>query len=393
MRKALVDGMDKVTVQRIWRGIERRRDMSILAGQPRPTLRLVALGAVATTALLAVVIQLGETGAGPLRLVDGSDLAVLTQPPDDPRPFALNDGSNIAIHGDARLEALCNTGRDFVSRLAGGSATFDVRPGGPRHWTVQCGPATVEVDGTRFGVECAGSHARVSVERGVVRVRGEGVRLHTAEAQRTGEVKLTAGDSIEIGGVLPAAPVGTSAGIAPVVAASVGPGAAGAASVGPASAGAVASASAAHVSSSSPEPKDELVLAVSQTAPQGDAVAHLLGVADRARLGGHANDAIAPLGRIVSEHPDDPRAALASFMLGRVELDTLGDPAKAARAFGQAIALGLSRGLLEDAYARLVEARARAGDAEGAHRAAADYAARFPHSARSAAVARWAGGP
>ncbi len=136
-----------------------------------------------------------------------------------------------------------------------------------------------------------------------------------------------------------------------------------------------------------------MALAVSQTAPQGDAVAHLLGVADRARLAGHADDAIVPLRRIVSEHPGDPRAALASFMLGRVELDTLEDPAKAALAFSQAIALGLSRGLLEDAYARLVEARARAADAEGARKAAADYAARFPYGARSAAVARWAGGP
>ncbi len=199
MRKALVDGMDKVAVQRIWHGIEGQRDMSIVRRPRESKLRWVALGAVAT-ALLAIAVWRHQ--AGPLHLIDGSDVAVLTQQPDDPRPFALDDGSNIAIHGDARLEALRNNGRAFVSRLAGGSATFDVRPGGPRHWSVQCGPATVEVVGTRFGVECAGSHARVNVERGVVRVRAKGVRSRTAEAERDGEVELTAGESIEIGGVL-----------------------------------------------------------------------------------------------------------------------------------------------------------------------------------------------
>src|SRR5260370_10813721 len=261
MRKALVDGMDKVAVQRIWHGIEGQRDMSIVRRPRESKLRWVALGAVAT-ALLAIAVWRHQ--AGPLHLIDGSDVAVLTQQPDDPRPFALDDGSNIAIHGDARLEALRNNGRAFVSRLAGGSATFDVRPGGPRHWSVQCGPATVEVVGTRFGVECAGSHARVNVERGVVRVRAKGVRSRTAEAERDGEVELTAGESIEIGGVLPmpAASVGASAGVAPA-----GPASALAAPLAPASPGAVANASAAHVSSSSAHPRDELALAGSLTAP------------------------------------------------------------------------------------------------------------------------------
>lgn len=384
MRKALVDGMDKVSVQRIWRGIEQRRDMAILAGPRRPTLPWVALGAVAAGILLVIAIRRGETAAGPLHLIDGSDLALLVPHPDDSRPFALDDGSNITLHGDARLEALHNSGRAFVSRLAGGSATFDVRPDGPRRWFIQCGPATVEVIGTRFDVECEGSRARVNVERGVVHVRGVGVRGRTAQAESDGEVKLTAGESIEIGGVVPAASV---------VSASLGVAPAGAASVGPASADSVASTSSASPASSiAQEPKDEVALALARTTPRGDTVAQLLGVADRARLAGHADDAVAPLRRIVSEHPDDPRAALASFMLGRVELDTLGDAAKAAQAFGQAIAVGLSRGLLEDAYARLVEARARAGDAEGARRAAADYAARFPHGARSSAVAQWTSG-
>jgi hypothetical protein len=80
-------------------------------------------------------------------------------------------------------------------------------------------------------------------------------------------------------------------------------------------------------------------------------------------------------------------------MLGRVELDALGDPARAAEAFRRAITLGIPQGLLEDVYARLVEACARAGEREAARQAAAEYHARFPEGSRAAAIARWASGP
>jgi transmembrane sensor len=102
---------------------------------------------------------------------------------------------------------------------------------------------------------------------------------------------------------------------------------------------------------------------------------------------------LAPLRRILEEHPDDPSASLAAFTLGRVQLDALGDAADAADSFAWALALRVPPGLEEDAYVRLVEARERAGDRAGARRAAEEYRVRFPHGALSHEVSRWVDAP
>jgi len=93
---------------------------------------------------------------------------------------------------------------------------------------------------------------------------------------------------------------------------------------------------------------------------------------------------------VVSEHASDPRTPLAAFTLGRLQLDALGHPAQAASAFTQAIALGLPQSLQEDAYARLVQAQSRAGNAAGARAAAQQYEQRFPSGKRLDEVRRWA---
>jgi hypothetical protein len=122
-------------------------------------------------------------------------------------------------------------------------------------------------------------------------------------------------------------------------------------------------------------------------------VADLLAVADVARLSGHPIDAVAPLARVLTDHRTDPRAPLAAFTLGRVQADTIGNPAAAAQAFALAIVLGLPAGLVEDAYARLVETRAHAGDRAGARAAAAAYRERFPDGVHAAAIDAWTAVP
>jgi transmembrane sensor len=124
-------------------------------------------------------------------------------------------------------------------------------------------------------------------------------------------------------------------------------------------------------------------------ASQDATLDELLALADVARISGHPKDAVAPLSRASAAH--GARAALAAFTLGRVELDSLQDAPPAAHAFARAIALGLPDGLIEDAYVRLVESRARSGDAAGAKAAANEYRARFPSGTRSSAMDRWTG--
>ncbi len=107
-------------------------------------------------------------------------------------------------------------------------------------------------------------------------------------------------------------------------------------------------------------------------------VADLLVLADVARLSGHAAEAVAPLERILREFPGDPQAPLAALALGRLELDTLDRPAKAATALNLALSLGVPHSLREDVRTRLVEAYARAGNRAAARAAAAAYLREYP---------------
>src|SRR6185295_15190288 len=118
-------------------------------------------------------------------------------------------------------------------------------------------------------------------------------------------------------------------------------------------------------------------------------VEQVLALADVARFSGHPADAVAPLRRVMSQYASDPRAPLAAFTLGRLELDQLGNPTAAAEAFERSIALHLSDALLEDAYIRLIEARARSGDRHAAHEAWAAYHERFPNSTRRLDADQW----
>ena len=120
-----------------------------------------------------------------------------------------------------------------------------------------------------------------------------------------------------------------------------------------------------------------------------DDVADLLALADVARLTGHPNEALKPLRQIVGGHAEDPRSAMAAFTLGRVLLDSLGNPVQAGFAFERAIALKLPSSLAEDAQARLVEAHARAGAVVQARAAANVYRARYPAGRRLTDVNHW----
>ena len=122
-----------------------------------------------------------------------------------------------------------------------------------------------------------------------------------------------------------------------------------------------------------------------------DRMEDLLLAGDVARLSGHPDAAVAQLARAVERHPDDPRAPLAAFTLGRVHLEDLGSPRDAAQAFAHARALAPSGPLAEDALAREVEAWSRAGETETARARAVTYGERYPKGRRAHAVRRFGG--
>lgn len=103
-----------------------------------------------------------------------------------------------------------------------------------------------------------------------------------------------------------------------------------------------------------------------------------MAAADEARREGRDQEAAAILER-ASALRGDPAAGLAAFTLGRLELDALRRPARAARAFSLALDLRLPPRLREDAAARLVEAHVAAGDTRAAAAAADAYLRDYPN--------------
>lgn len=367
VRKVLRSGLDDLAAGRIWRRLEQRRAASARVRRRAGTWAASLAALLAFGVALLVLRHPGET-PGALRLVGGPELTGMSAPATAPRSFAFSDGSRVGLGPGGRLDVAENDGKALVAILAPGTARFDVQPGGPRRWTIECGLATVEVVGTSFVLDREPGRLHVAVERGVVLVRGDRV---PDRIQR-----LTQGQSLDV--TDPPPDVSPPAPEPPP---------------GPAPPVPDARAKWRDLARRGDYSTAYRVLGADgvREVTKSGAVADLLAVADVARLSGHPSDALAPLRRIVSDDPHDPGAPVAAFTLGRVELDALGDPANAADAFAEAIALGVPEGLVEDAYARLVEARSKAGDAAGARRAAAQYGERFPGGARTAAVQRWAG--
>jgi len=323
--RAIGGDADEVKVARMWAGIGARR-----AARARRT-GVVRVVAVLAAAALVVLVALSLRRPGPLAVRDGSAVRAWSAP----GAVDLDDGSAITLAAGATLEPVENTGERFCVLLREGSAHFSVQPGGPRRWIVEAGVATVEVVGTVFDVERDASGVRVSVERGVVVVRGERVpnrvrRLEAHESMTVSAVVATVEEP------RPPAPV----------------------------------------ASTSTKPLD-VILAPSASAsalPTPDA---LLDDADRARREGRKADALAILARVSASH-DDARAALASFTRAKIELEDPAMLADATQDLERAIARGLPAALDEEARSRLVDAYGRAGRSEDARRAAAAYVKAHP---------------
>jgi TolA-binding protein len=103
-------------------------------------------------------------------------------------------------------------------------------------------------------------------------------------------------------------------------------------------------------------PAHHLASAARHAAPE-KTVAALFAAADAARLAGRPADAVAPLTAIFTLHPNDPRAAVAAYQLGRVRAFDLHDRDGAAAAFARAHDLDPNGPLAADAAAHAAETR------------------------------------
>lgn len=320
--------------------LARRRRQAITRGA-------AALSVVAT---LAAGVWLWSPQLSPPSL--GAPLASSSATPNfpaDPREFALTDGSRVSLLGaGSRVDVLQQTPVLVRTQLSVGSARFDVRHDAARVFEVESGDVKVRVLGTAFSVAREGAFTRVSVERGAVRVQWTG-----------GETVLAAGQFGSYPPVIAprgsAEPLGELAGGVAEEATSwrklAGRGAFGEAFklIGGAS------------KAVRDEPND-LMLA-----------------ADVARNSRHPAEATRYLTRVADGFPRDKRAPLAAFTLGRVLMEDLGQPARAADAFKRAQQLAPRGPLASDALAREVDAAQRAGQVDRARQLAARYLEQFPN--------------
>jgi len=148
--------------------------------------------AVAMAVAVVVVLFVARRGPGPLLTAGGRPLPTgrVALPDGDASALVLSDGSRLTALRSTDLTVIDNDGARLLLQLTHGSVLFFVTPGGPRHWFVETDLATVEVVGTVFRVERGDAGLDVSVEHGIVLVRGE----HVPDRMR----RLAAGESLHI---------------------------------------------------------------------------------------------------------------------------------------------------------------------------------------------------
>lgn len=185
IKDVLVRKLDDARLEAVWRGVRERR-------QPRRRTRTLGLAAASLAVVaggLLLWLQLGRPAVAPLQLADATPVGALAAT-QQPRTIDFDDGSHVTLSPGGLLEPDANRDRVFGTTLVRGRAAFEVRPGGPRRWLVHAGSVTVEVVGTHFVVDRAARSVAVSVTRGKVLVRGDGIA--------GGVRQLTVGQSLRV---------------------------------------------------------------------------------------------------------------------------------------------------------------------------------------------------
>jgi transmembrane sensor len=377
-------------LRRVWRAVQARREERATSRRGRGQIRLLLAASAAACLFILSIFAWKWSHSQSVALVTPAATVAIPaciEPGGAPREIDFGSGALVNVGAGARLDVLEQSPRTVVLALRRGLTQYDIRPGGARRWRIESGTVTVEVVGTQFSVERSEKSVRVEVQRGRVLVRGQGVP-DTVQA-------LDAGHALVV--ELPVPPSASHA----TEAAKPVPIESNAMFPRPAS----NRTDRAQAPAGTPKADDWRIAAARQDWNQAwetlgkdgiaretahtDDVALLLSLADVARLSGHPGDSLMPLRQIVGGHPEDPRSAMAAFTLGRVLLDSLGNPVQAAFAFEKALALKLPTSLAEDAQARLVEAHKKAGAIAQAQAAAATYRSRYPAGRRRADVDRW----
>jgi transmembrane sensor len=370
----------------MWRHIGAAPNRTRSPATGRHAWALAGATVAAAAAALAVVWLARPSEPGPLSRASGESLPATLRATQGPERVALSDGSRLRLERDSRLETVHNSKRTLELVLHHGEVRFEVEPGGARRWRIHAGELEVQVVGTVFTVNRRDDSSSVHVERGEVLVRGDSVP--------DGVTRLTAGQRFT--GSKAKSPA-TSETAATQEQTKEPPDAS-------IQARDDSKRDDSRPDTEAPEPQAPRARAPNDgrrpkarehappTAREGPTVNELLARADDARLSGDPARAVPPLRTILERHPDHPKAGLAAFTLGRLQLQALQQPAKAAASFQRALQLGVADPLRESVRARRVQALVGGGDPR-AEEAAQAYLEDFPRGRYREQVKRWIGEP
>ena len=332
--------MEPTRLERQWSAISDRLPTTANTWSPWKLTTLGLVGALA--ALLAWNVSTHEEQT---TLAEGSALETNALAENETHA-ELSEGSQIELAPSSRIEVLTSEGAEVRLALRRGRARFDVVRNPERSFRVMAETAEgeaveVRVVGTRFEV-LRGEDVEVSVERGVVEVRVRDA-VHRLEAgERWSSAGLT--ETSE-----PAAVIEEAA--APAVEVEDVP---------------------------SPDPVHVL-------RPRGPDARTLFEQAREARQAGSVAEAARLYDTLLRTHDDDARAGIAAFELGRLRMDSLGDPRGAVRALDRALA-GEGGSYREDAMARRAALLARLNRMAECRSARDAYLAQFPSGVHVRAV-------
>jgi transmembrane sensor len=308
--------------------------------------------------MLSRSVQIGAENVAQLRTLDQRPFDELRVPEMGPSArVMLAGGVEISATAGTQLTTLAASERDVVLQLQRGAARFSMPPSAGRRWVIEAGLATVEVVGTVFEVTREAHRVSVDVSRGVVLVRS----AHLPD----GVARVNAGSSLNIDepALVQAVP--------PVNGDDGRPGAA--ARQAPTLAPSPMNNGAARASTLLPE--EQLPEELPQVTSSAD---ELLARADAARVAGNLSEAEGHLKQMVTDHPTDPRRALAMFTLGVVQSQAHKPATLVTVTFRRALSLTTTASLREDCYQRLIEVELGSGQRKAAQEHLAQYQAEFP---------------
>ncbi len=281
----------------------------------------------------------------------------LTTTGDSPPPasLALRDGTRaVSLSAMSEVRLVRESPEVATFALERGKAWFEVTPSRTRRVEVRVHDVHVEVLGTEFVVEVRGEDVHVWVHRGTVAVHSgtSKVLLETGDHEsfpKTAPVVEKARSEVSVVEDSSKPKGETRQGMKPTA---PQPG---------------------------PDAPEAIVPIPDETTLEPPTVDELWKRADGARKRADYGAAIAALRTLVNGYPDDGRAALAAFSLGRVLLDSGGSAKTAARAFAKARKLSPEGPLVEDALLREVEAWLLAGDMRRVRSRTKKYLRQFPN--------------